>query len=131
MLKRLSAFVTLGIILLSGPLRTIAQEAPPGPTGYPSHWHWPGPWHGSHSWWICPLVMLFMLIVFGVIVFLFRRSWGEHRHHSGPPWRMMEGPWSSTTHSALQTLNERFARGEIEKEEYEEKKATILSGTSH
>ena len=33
------------------------------------------------------------------------------------------------THSALQILNERFARGEIEKDEYEAKKAAILSGT--
>jgi uncharacterized membrane protein len=42
------------------------------------------------------------------------------------------GAWSSPsgdpTHSALQILNERFARGEIPKQEYEEKKAAILSG---
>jgi uncharacterized membrane protein len=36
--------------------------------------------------------------------------------HGGPP-----------THSAMQILNERFARGEIQKQEYEERKSTILS----
>jgi uncharacterized membrane protein len=32
------------------------------------------------------------------------------------------------SHSALQILNERFARGEIQKDEYAEKKAAIVSG---
>jgi len=38
--------------------------------------------------------------------------------------------WSGgdQSHSALQILNERFARGEIQKDEYTEKKTAILSG---
>ena len=36
--------------------------------------------------------------------------------------------WGAPSHSALQILNERFARGEIQKDEYAEKKAAILSG---
>jgi uncharacterized membrane protein len=35
------------------------------------------------------------------------------------------------SHSALQILNERYARGEIQKDEYTEKKAAILSGGWH
>jgi uncharacterized membrane protein len=39
------------------------------------------------------------------------------------------GPsWCGPSHSALQILNDRFARGEIQKAEYEEKKVAILSG---
>jgi uncharacterized membrane protein len=39
--------------------------------------------------------------------------------------------WGDPTYPALQILNERFARGEIEKPEYEEKKAVILSSGQH
>jgi len=51
-------------------------------------------------------------------------------HHFGP-WHMMMGngrAWGDPTYSALQVLNERFARGEIAKQEYEDSKATLLSG---
>jgi uncharacterized membrane protein len=44
------------------------------------------------------------------------------------------GAWGSPsgdpTRSALRILNERFAKGEIHKQEYEEKKGAILSGSS-
>jgi uncharacterized membrane protein len=36
--------------------------------------------------------------------------------------------WGDPSHSALQILNERYALGEIQKDEYSEKKAAILSG---
>jgi Short C-terminal domain len=58
------------------------------------------------------------------IFFFARRQSGDSSHHWGPPWR---GP----SHAALQILNERFVRGEIQKVEYEEKKAAILSRGLH
>ena len=128
-LKKLSTFALLAFIVLSEPLRAIAQEAPHPPSMPPREWYWhgpwQGPWHGAQFWWLFPLMMLFMFLVFCAIFFFGRR------HHWGAPWHMMHGGWSPPTHSALQILNERFARGEIEKDEYEDKKAAILSGGHH
>jgi uncharacterized membrane protein len=76
---------------------------------------------GWQYWWICPLMMLFMIVVFATIFFTLRRSSGDGSHAGDPRWR-------SASHSALQILSERFSRGEIAREEYEEKKAAILSG---
>jgi len=81
-------------------------------------------WNDGYGWqfgWIWPLVMLAM---FGGMVFLIRRRLGDGPHHWGPPWH-------NPGHTALQILNERFARGEIARDEYEEKRATIFSGGQH
>lgn len=128
MLKKVSSIPLLGYIVFVAPLEAIAQQAPQLPSPQPPFGHWPGPWHGSPFWWICPLVMLFMFLVFAAIFFFFHRSWTERQHHWGSPWRMMDRSWAPPTHSALQILNERFARGEMQKDEYEDKKAAILSG---
>lgn len=130
MLKKLSILSLQGFILLASTLQAIAQETPQLPSPQPPYWHWPGPWHGSQFWWLCPLMMLFMFLIFGAIFFFFRRSWAE-RHHWGSPWHTSDRTWGPSTHSALQILNERFARGEIQKDEYEDKKAAILSGGQH
>jgi putative membrane protein len=79
-------------------------------------WDGMGPWHmwagGWGFWWIFPL---FMLIFFALCVFFMM---GRHRH--------FEHSAGKPTDSALRILGERFARGEIDKKEYEEKKATLL-----
>lgn len=126
---RFSAFLTLCFIVAIAPVQTAAQQAQQEPAP-PPQWYGPGPWHmwadgyGWQFWWICPLMMLFMLIVFGGIFFFARRSAGDSPFHWGPPWR-------APSHAALQILNERFARGEIQKNEYEEKKIAILSSGPH
>lgn len=95
---------------------------------------WPG-WHshGAGFWWICPLMMLFMFAIFAGVYFAVRRRRGELR----PPWRWMsehldarhlfEGYQDATSESAVEILNKRYARGELDKAEYEEKKAAIAS----
>ena len=97
-----------------------------------------GPWPGWHShwsgfWWLCPLMMLFMFVFFALVFFVLRRNRGAWR----PPWRWMseqlenqqiyEGYGGAVQESALDILNKRYARGDIEKDEYEDKKAAIMS----
>jgi uncharacterized membrane protein len=75
--------------------------------------YWPGSWQmsgGWELWWWCPLLML-VAFVACVAVFLSRpRRAGR-----------------DAAYSALQILNERFARGEIPRQEYDEKRSVLLS----
>ena len=76
-----------------------------------------------------PVMMTATVAALGLVPFLFARGPGSGGMHHGAPFgHMMDRMWSPPTHSALQILNERFARGEIQKDEYEDKKAAILSG---
>jgi uncharacterized membrane protein len=74
------------------------------------------------GWGMFPMMLLF-LVLFCVVAFFFARSCMGGMHRWGP-----SHPWGNPTHSALQILNERLAKGEIQKEEYNERKAAILSG---
>jgi putative membrane protein len=81
--------------------------------------------YGGHGFWMFPLMMLFLVLVCAAFFAIARRSCGHGMHSWGGP---ANRPWGDPSHSALQILNERFARGEIQKEEYTEKKAALMSG---
>jgi putative membrane protein len=129
MYRRLTALLALCMVVAWRPLQALAQTQLPGAV-QPPPWWGPGPWwawgdgYGWPLWWICPLMMLFMMVVCAAVFFILRRSWGDGSHR----W---EASWRGSSHSALEILNERFARGEIDKDEYEERKATILSPARH
>jgi putative membrane protein len=73
-------------------------------------------------WWFPMFPFLF--IVIGLVIFLFVIFPMMSRH--GPWWHRHEQA-GFPPRTALDILNERFARGEIEKTEYEEKRRLISS----
>ena len=84
--------------------------------GYGPHMWWGGGWHAMI---FGPLLMIFLLAVAIAIALLLVRWLG--------------GPWHSAAtltpppaaRSALDILKERFARGEIDKNEYEERRRVL------
>lgn len=69
-------------------------------------------------WWLFPVVMIFLC-------FFFMRRCGERRLCGF-------GNYYSAKESALDILNKRYAQGEIDQAEYQEKKKILAAGrTQH
>lgn len=99
------------------------------PVTPPQHsWPW---WHEAHGhplWWLFPLMFFVMMIVMFILM--------TRKGGMGCMWRdrMMDRPesrdamkryWGDRSDTALEILDKRYAKGDIEKEEYEEKKAAL------
>jgi putative membrane protein len=130
---QLSTLSAAALLALAQPLVALAQPAQ-GPMGSQQGWDCPAHWHmwggGFGLWWVLPTIVVMLLVL--AVFFAGWRWMGIGPHHGGPAWHMADRTWGARpmgdpTYSALQVLNERFARGEIEKPEYEEKKAAILA----
>ena len=127
MFKKLATLAILAYSALFEPLEAIAQQAAAQP---PQPYYGYGPWHmwndgyGWHFWWMLPLMVLFFLLVCGAMFLFGHRLCG---HCWGLRPQTTNRTSGDPTYSALQILNEHFARGEIQKDEYTEKKAAILS----
>ena len=120
MIRCCSALLTL---ICVAPVIAAEQAAP---QQYP--WPW---WHEAHGhsfWWVIPLLFFVVMIVF--CIFMMRRGC------MGCMWRdwMIDRPEYPETmkryrgeqpESAQDILDKRYAKGEIDKQEYEEKKAAI------
>ncbi len=82
-----------------------------------------GPYYGPHMWdgggWMIfgPLMMIVFIAVIVVVVVLMVRWLGGTGHDAAP-----HAPPGRTP---LDILKERFARGEIDKEEFEERRRTL------
>ena len=72
-------------------------------------WGWEGGW-GAGWGWFGLMHLLWWVLVIAAVVAVFR--WA-----SGNPWRSGPGPGRP-----LEILRERYARGEIGKDEYDERK---------
>jgi putative membrane protein len=129
MMKRLGTLVFTGALALSA-FPAWAQQNPPSggnppPYPYPPMWHHGWGWHPGM--FLAPFVLLLALIgTVALIVWLVRwLNWGYHPgwHHRGHhyPYESHPGPGRA----ALDILEERFARGEIDKAEFEEKRKLI------
>ena len=110
-LKTLLPLVAVGAASLSLPVA--AQQAPGNFDGYHM---WNEGWHG---WFIGPVMMILILaVVVTLVIFLVRwlgstsQGHGANRH----------GAFGKTP---LDILDERFARGEINPEEYRERRNTL------
>jgi putative membrane protein len=83
-------------------------------------WHWfNGGWGGFGGWWFMPVIMIIVLglIIWGFIA-LFRRAAWAGGGCCGTSYRGNE--------SAIEILKKRYASGEINKDEYEEKKKALI-----
>ncbi len=96
----------------------------------PTHRPW---WHEmpwTHWGWIFPVIFFGMMIV--MCLLMMRKghlpcSW-HHRITDGPELHdPLKRPWGDPSVSALEIINRRYAAGEIDRQEYLDKKADILA----
>jgi putative membrane protein len=113
---------TLGLSFMSSALG--AEQLPAQPPPWP-WWH-AMPWAGF--WWIFPFMFFVLMIV--MFVFMIRRGgmgcmWRDRMADRSEFRDAMRRSLGEPSESALEILNKRYAKGEIDKQEYEEKKAAI------
>ena len=115
---RLPTFAAAGAAAILVPDRVWAQAQPePYRYDYGPHMMW---WDGGYGMMIFgPLFMVLMLAVVIVAVFFLVRWLGGPWHGATPPHQAL------SNQTAVNMLKERFARGEINKEEFEEKRRII------
>ena len=75
----------------------------------------------SSLWWICPILMI------AVCFFMIRGRRGSMMCGFG--FREKAIPHISTSDSAADILDKRYVSGEIDKEEYEDKKRTLTKSS--
>lgn len=80
---------------------------------------WHDGWNGGSAWWMALMMIVVVALIAGTIIFLSRRV-------SGPLQRPEVAPIAGQP-SPQAILAERFARGEIEPEEYKSRLSVLLA----
>ena len=116
--KCLAAFA-LSLVFAIAALPALAQQQAPNvpapPYGYGHMWG--GPW-GWHPFMIVGPIFMLLAVIGIMAIFVWLVRWATH----GYPFRD-GGPGRG--HAALDILEERFAKGEIDKAEFEEKRKLL------
>ena len=126
-MTRYTAWLCLVLLNLITASSSFAEDqAIPQPPPWPG-WH-AMQWHGF--WWIFPLLFFVMMIV--MCLFMMRRGgmgcmWHDRKMDSPESRDAMKLSRDDSSESALNILDKRYASGEIDKQEYEDKKAAIIS----
>jgi putative membrane protein len=71
-------------------------------------------------WFPFPIIFLVLCLI--IVLFMMVPMMSRHG-----PWGHRHDSWGHPDRRALDILNERFAKGEIDKEEYDNRKRAILS----
>ncbi len=87
---------------------------------------WGNGWWGGYSgyggigWWFMPIIMIVVLglIIWGIVMLVRRTAWA-----GGSGWG---GSSTVNPNSAIEILKRRYARGEISKEEFDERKKNLV-----
>lgn len=111
MLKYTSAMVGM-VAGLAASSSAIAQQAQV--PNYGPHM-WSGGWHG---WFIGPIMMIVFIAIAVVVIVLLVRWLGGTSHGAALQPH-------ATVNTPLNILKERFAKGEIDKEEFEERRRVL------
>lgn len=112
-MRRISALAAFLLLIVAAPFDALAQQ---GGGYYGRHMMWDGGWYGM---FFGPLFMIVFIAAVIVVVVLIVRWLGGSGQGAAPPRH------SSPGREPLDILKERFARGEIDKEEYEERRRLL------